>query len=56
MGSKQVVTLYLKMFQWHVLSELWMPRKDGKGQGQRSGASESLAVEEERSRQSYKGL
>lgn len=55
-GSKQVVTLYLKVFQWHVLSELWMPRKGGKGQGQRLGASESLAVEEERSRQSYKGL
>ena len=50
------VTLYLKVFQWHVLSELWMPRKGGKGQGQRLGASESLAVEEERSRQSYKGL
>lgn len=55
-GSKQAVTLYVKVFQWHVLSELWMPRKGGKGQGQRLGASESLAVEEERSRQSYKGL
>ena len=53
-GSKPVVTFYLKMFQWHMPSELWVLRKGGNCQ--KVGCVKSLAVEEERSRQSYQGL